>query len=90
MGKDNGLTDYAQFWWAQNALAERRLCEVDKYDGSLAIYRPDVYETISTTISSLDGELRLLSLDIHSTLYLLVYRRTTGFLVTNAFDIRTP
>lgn len=59
------LTDHAQFWWAQNAPAERRLCKVDKYDDSLAIYRPDIYETISRSVSSLNQELRNLSLDIH-------------------------
>ncbi|KAF8500161.1 aminoacylase 1-like protein 2 [Russula emetica] len=57
--------DHAQFWWAQNVPAERRLCNVDKYDVSLAIYRPDIYETISKKVSDLNQELRLLSLDIH-------------------------
>ena len=45
--------------------AERRLCKVDKYDDALAIYRPDIYETISKKVSDLNQELRLLSLDIH-------------------------
>lgn len=58
--------NHAQFWWAQNVPVERRLCKVDKHDDSLAIYRPDVYETISKKVSSLNQELRLLSLDIHS------------------------
>ena len=48
------------------AATERRLCKVDKYDDSLAIYRPDIYETISKKVSDLNQELRLLSLDIHS------------------------
>lgn len=61
------VADDAQFWWAQNVPAERRLCKVDKYDDSLAIYRPDIYRTISKKVTSLDQELRLLSLDIHST-----------------------
>lgn len=47
--------------------AERRSCKVDKYDDSLTIYRPEIYETISKNVSSLDQELRLLSLDIHGT-----------------------
>lgn len=57
--------DQAQFWWAQNVPAERRLCKVDKYDQSLPIYRPDIYETISKKVSDLNQELRVLSLDIH-------------------------
>jgi hypothetical protein len=65
---DSVPTDYAQFWWAQNVpAAEHRLCKVEIYDKTLAIYRPDIYETISKTISSLSGELRGLSLDIHGT-----------------------
>jgi hypothetical protein len=67
MATSPGVTDHAQFWWAQNVPAESRLCKVDKYDDSLAIYRPDIYETVSRKVSSLDQELRLLSLDIHST-----------------------
>jgi hypothetical protein len=69
MGTKTGARDYAQFWWVQGVPADRYLCNVDKYDGSLAlgIYRPDIYETISTKISSLDQELRSLSLDIHGT-----------------------
>ncbi|KAH9994553.1 aminoacylase 1-like protein 2 [Russula compacta] len=66
MATDSRTTDYAQFWWAQNVLAERHLCNVDKHDDFLAIYRPDIYETISRRVSSLDQDLRLLSLDIHS------------------------
>jgi hypothetical protein len=64
---DSGPTDYAQFWWAQDVPPERRLCKVEMYDETLSIYRPDIYETISRTISSLDRELRDLSLDIHGT-----------------------
>jgi hypothetical protein len=60
-------TDYAQFWWARNVPADHRLCRVEKYDRTLVIYRPDIYETISRAISSLDRELRDLSLDIHGT-----------------------
>jgi hypothetical protein len=67
MASGSGVTDHAQFWWAQNVPAEHLLCKVDKYDESLAIYRPDFYETISKEVSSLDQELRSLSLDIHST-----------------------
>ncbi len=59
---------HAQFWWTENASADSHLCNVDVYDESLDIYRPDIYNTISETISNLDHELRLLSLDIHSTL----------------------
>jgi amidohydrolase len=66
MASGSGVTDHAQFWWAQNVPAEHLLCKVDKYDESLAIYRPDFYETISKEVSSLDQELRSLSLDIHS------------------------
>jgi hypothetical protein len=76
------LTDHAQFWWAQNAPAERCLCKVDKYDDSLAIYRPDIYETISRTVSNLSQELRVLSLDIHGTGYSLVGHIHTGLLTT--------
>jgi hypothetical protein len=65
MASNSEVMDHAQFWWKQNVLAERRLCKVDKHDDSLAIYRPDVYETISKKVSGLDQELRLLSLDIH-------------------------
>jgi hypothetical protein len=65
MGTKTGARDHAQFWWAQGVQADRRLCNVDKYDRSLSIYRPDIYDTISRTISSLDQELRSLSLDIH-------------------------
>jgi hypothetical protein len=64
---ESGPIDNAQFWWAQNVAADRRLCKVVKYDETLGIYRPDIYETISRTISSLDGELRDLSMDIHGT-----------------------
>jgi hypothetical protein len=70
MATNSGVTDYAQFWWAKNVpaeAAERRSCKVDKYDDSLTIYRPEIYETISKKVSSLDQELRLLSLDIHGT-----------------------
>jgi hypothetical protein len=67
MAASSGISEHAQFWWAQNVPAERRLCKVDKYDDTLAIYRPDIYETISKQISNLNQELRLLSLDIHST-----------------------
>jgi hypothetical protein len=56
---------HAQFWWAQGVPVDRHLCNVDKYDGSLNIYRPDIYDTISRKISGLDQELRSLSLDIH-------------------------
>jgi hypothetical protein len=59
--------EYAQFWFAQGVPADRHLCNVDKYDESLDIYRPDIYDTISRKISSLDQELRSLSLDIHGT-----------------------
>ena len=48
--------------------ADRYPCNVDAYDASVEIFRPDIYKTISETISNLDHELRLLSLDIHSTL----------------------
>ena len=67
MASSSGVMDHAQFWWSQNVPgpAERRLCKVDKYDDSLAIYRPDIYETISKKVSDLNQELRLLSLDIH-------------------------
>lgn len=65
MTTSSGVTDHAQFWWAQNVPAERRICKVDRYDDSLPIYRPDIYETISKKVSSLNQELRLLSLDIH-------------------------
>ncbi|KAI0249794.1 hypothetical protein BJV78DRAFT_642956 [Lactifluus subvellereus] len=54
-----------QFWWAQGVPADRHLCDVDKYDESLGIYRSDIYDTISRKISSLDQELRSLSLDVH-------------------------
>ncbi len=66
MATSSGVTDHAQFWLARNVPAEHRLCKVDKYDDSLVIYRPDIYETISKKVSSLNQELRLLSLDIHS------------------------
>ena len=66
MASGSEVMDHAQFWWAQNVPGERRLCKVDKYDDSLAIYRPDIYETISKKVSELNQELRLLSLDIHS------------------------
>jgi hypothetical protein len=79
------LTDHAQFWWAQNAPAERRLCKVDKYDDSLAIYRPDIYETISRSVSSLNQELRDLSLDIHGTRRPLVCHIHTGLLTISCF-----
>jgi len=46
--------------------AERQFCTVDKYDDTLAIYRPDIYETISREVANLDQELRSLSIDIHS------------------------
>lgn len=65
MTSSSEVVDHAQFWWAQNVPAERRLCKVDKYDDALAIYRPDIYETISKKVSDLNQELRLLSLDIH-------------------------
>jgi hypothetical protein len=65
MATDSGISDHARFWWAQNVPAEHHLCKVDKHDDSLDIYRPDIYETVSRTISSLDQELRVLSLDIH-------------------------
>ena len=79
------LTDHAQFWWAQNTPAERRLCKVDKYDDSLAIYRPDIYETISRSVSSLNQELRGLSLDIHGTRCPLVCHDHTGLLTISYF-----
>ena len=79
------LTDHAQFWWAQNAPTERRLCKVDKYDDSLAIYRPDIYETISRLVSSLNQELRDLSLDIHGTRSPLVRQIHTGLLTISCF-----
>ena len=85
MGPGSVLTDHAQFWWAQNAPAERRLCKVDKYDNSLAIYRPDIYETISRTVSNLSQELRVLSLAIHGTGYPLVGHIHTGLLTTYYF-----
>ncbi len=68
MPAESGTKGHAQFWWAENVSTDRRPCNVDVYDGSLDIYRPDIYKTISETISNLDHELRLLSLDIHSTL----------------------
>lgn len=34
--------------------------------GAKDIYRPDILENIESTIKQLDGELRELSLDIHS------------------------
>jgi len=82
MGQGSVPTDHAQFWWAQNAPAERRLCKVDKYDDSLAIYRPDIYETISRTVSNLSQELRLLSLDIHG-------HPELGFQEKHAHDVLT-
>jgi hypothetical protein len=36
MASGSGVTDHAQFWWAQNVPAEHLLCKVDKYDESLA------------------------------------------------------
>ena len=63
----SGTRENVQFWWAEGVPADRRLCNVDKYDESLGIYRPDIYDTISRKISSLDQELRSLSLDIHGT-----------------------
>lgn len=59
---------YAQFWWAENASPDHHPCNVDVHDASLDIFRPDIYKTISDTISNLDYELRLLSLEIHSAL----------------------
>jgi len=85
MGPGSVPADHAQFWWAQNAPAERRLCNVDKYDDSLAIYRPDIYETISRIVSNLSQELRVLSLDIHGTGYPLVGHLHTGLLTTLCF-----
>jgi hypothetical protein len=82
MGPGSVPTSHAQFWWAQNAPAERHLCKVDEYDASLASYRPDIYETISRTVSNLDRELRLLSLDIHGTGHPLVGHIQTGLLTT--------
>jgi hypothetical protein len=58
----------AQFWWAENVPADRYPCNVDACDASVDIFRPDIYNTISETISNLDHDLRLLSLDIHGTL----------------------
>lgn len=82
METDSVLTDHAQFWWAQNAPAERRLCKVDKFDDSLAIYRPDIYETISRSVSSVNQELRVLSLDIHG-------HPELGFQEKHAHDVLT-
>jgi hypothetical protein len=67
MATDSGVKDNAQFWWAQNVPAGHQFCTVDKYDDTLVIYRPDIYETISREVSTLDAELRSLSIDIHST-----------------------
>jgi hypothetical protein len=63
-----GTQGHAQFWRAENVSADRYPCNVDVYDASLDIFRPDIYKAISETISNLDHELRLLSLDIHSAL----------------------
>jgi hypothetical protein len=63
----SGTQGHAKFWWADNVSADRYPCIVDAYDASLDIFRPDIYKTISETISNLDHELHLLSLDIHST-----------------------
>jgi len=82
METDSVLTDHAQFWWAQNAPGERHLCKVDKYDDSLAIYRPDIYETISRSVSSVNQELRVLSLDIHG-------HPELGFQEKHAHDVLT-
>ena len=68
MSAESGTQGQAQFWWAENESADRYPCDVDAYDASLDIFRPDVYKTISETISNLDHELRRLSLDIHSAL----------------------
>lgn len=68
MSAESGTQGQAQFWWAENVSADRSPCNVDIYDASLDIFRPDIYKTISKTISDLDHELRLLSLDIHSAL----------------------
>lgn len=62
----SGTQGHAKFWWADNVSADRYPCIVDAYDASLDIFRPDIYKTISETISNLDHELHLLSLDIHS------------------------
>ncbi len=86
---DPAATDYSQFWWAKNVPAERHLCKVDNYDDSLAIYRPDIYETISRTVTGLDRELRLLSLDIHGPCRSLIGHVNTGLLNTTAFNTRS-
>ncbi|KAH8998052.1 aminoacylase 1-like protein 2 [Lactarius akahatsu] len=66
MPAESGTEGHAQFWWAENVSADHHACNVDVYDASLDVYRPDIYKTISETISGIDHELRLLSLDIHS------------------------
>jgi hypothetical protein len=68
MPAESGTQGHAQIWWAKNVSADRYPYNVDVYDASLDIFRPDIYKAISETISNLDHELHLLSLDIHSAL----------------------
>ncbi|TFY66817.1 hypothetical protein EVG20_g4273 [Dentipellis fragilis] len=53
----------AELWYSDGSAGP--LCEVDKADRDLEIYRPEVFQTIVEEIDRLDDELRALSLDIH-------------------------
>ncbi|KAA1474385.1 hypothetical protein DENSPDRAFT_840957 [Dentipellis sp. KUC8613] len=52
-----------ELWYSDGSAGP--LCEVDKADSNLEIYRPEVFQTIVEEIDHWDGELRALSLDIH-------------------------
>ncbi|KAI0267265.1 hypothetical protein BC834DRAFT_870482 [Gloeopeniophorella convolvens] len=83
----------APFWRAYTASEEPpQMCTVDQYDETLNIYRPDIYESISSEISSLDQELRSLSLDIHDHPELKFEEKyahdvLTAFMVKHGWDV---
>jgi len=62
------VKDYVGIWRSDATVNEvRETYEVDAYDPSLPIFRPEVLATIEAEIVALDEDLRALSLDIHST-----------------------
>jgi len=62
------IKDYVGIWRSDATANEvEETYEVDAYDPSLPIFRPEVLATIEAEITALDEDLRALSLDIHST-----------------------